>query len=144
MIQHSGDRLLVKSDVAFKQQEANKAAVALAASGGGATVVDPPGGLRDAGFGRFDTPAGYDTAKPKPQPTRYYGTYVLDATRVGRDAARAADEVIAHLSGLIGATVTVTLEITAAVPNGIPDKIIRTVTENSRTLKFTAHGFENE
>jgi hypothetical protein len=31
----------------------------------------------------------------------------LDATRVGRDASRIADEVIAHLSGQLGADVTV-------------------------------------
>jgi hypothetical protein len=30
---------------------------------------------------------------------------------VGRDASRIADEVIAHLSGLVGAKVTVTLEV---------------------------------
>ena len=40
----------------------------------------------------------------------------LDAARVGRDAGRIAEEVIAHLAGLVGAKVTVTLEIEAAVP----------------------------
>jgi hypothetical protein len=28
------------------------------------------------------------------------------------------------------------------VPDGVPEKVVRTVTENSRTLKFTEHGFE--
>jgi hypothetical protein len=32
----------------------------------------------------------------------------LDATRVGRDASRIAEEVIAHLAGLVDSTVTVT------------------------------------
>jgi hypothetical protein len=68
----------------------------------------------------------------------------LDAARVGRDASRIADEVIAHLAGLVGATVTVTLEIDAEVPDGAPDNVVRTVTENSRTLKFTSQGFEKE
>jgi hypothetical protein len=68
----------------------------------------------------------------------------LDATRVGRDASRIADEVIAHLSGLVGAEVTVTLEIEAKTPNGVSEQIVRTVTENSRTLRFTSHGFESE
>ena len=57
---------------------------------------------------------------------------------------RIADEVIAHLSGLVGAKVTVTLEIEAEVPEGVPDNVIRTVSENSQTLKFTAHGFEKD
>jgi hypothetical protein len=40
--------------------------------------------------------------------------------------------------------VKVTLEIEAEIPNGAPDSIVRTVTENSRTLKFTSQGFEEE
>jgi hypothetical protein len=68
----------------------------------------------------------------------------LDPARVGRDASRIADEVIAHLAGQVGAEVTVTLEIEAKLPGGASDQIVRTVTENSRTLKFTSHGFESE
>ena len=67
---------------------------------------------------------------------------VLEPTRVGRDAGRIADEVIAHLAGLVGSDVNVTLEISADVQNGVPDKVVRTVTENCRTLKFKDHGFE--
>lgn len=63
-------------------------------------------------------------------------------TRVGRDAGKVAEEVIAHLSGLVGAKVTVTLEISAEIPAGVPDHVVRIVTENSRTLKFTSQGFE--
>jgi hypothetical protein len=80
----------------------------------------------------------------QPQPRRFHGAVLLDPTRVGRDASRIADEVIAHLSGLVGATVTVTLEVDAEIPSGAPDHVVRTVTENSRTLKFTNHGFEKE
>jgi hypothetical protein len=40
--------------------------------------------------------------------------------------------------------VTVTLEIEGRLPGEAPDPIVRTVTENSRTLKFTSHGFESE
>lgn len=69
---------------------------------------------------------------------------MLDPTRAGRDASRVADEVIAHLVGLVGANVKVTLEIEAEIPGGAPDTVVRTVTENSRTLKFTTQGFESE
>ena len=72
------------------------------------------------------------------------GRSPLDSSRVGRDASRIADEVISHLSGLVGARVTVTLEIEAEVPSGAPDHVVRTVTENSWTLKFTNQGFEKE
>jgi hypothetical protein len=53
-----------------------------------------------------------------------------------------ADEVIAHLAGLVGANVHVTLEVEADIPSGTPDSVVRTVTENARTLKFEDHGFE--
>jgi hypothetical protein len=75
-------------------------------------------------------------------PSRFFGTVELDPTRVGRDAGRIAYEVIAHLSGLVGASVKVTLEIEATVPSGVPETVTRVVTENSRTLKFSSHGFE--
>jgi hypothetical protein len=75
------------------------------------------------------------------RPKRFHGTVTLDTTRVGRDAGRIADEVIAHLSGLVGSSVRVTLEIEADVSGGVPENVVRTVTENSRTLKFSSHGF---
>lgn len=75
---------------------------------------------------------------------RFHGTVVLDATRVGRDASRIGEEVIAHLSGMVGTRVTVTLEIAAEIPDGAPDNVVRTVTENARTLRFTSQGFEKE
>ncbi len=52
--------------------------------------------------------------------------------------------MLAHLVGLVGSRVTVTLDIDAEIPAGAPDNVVRTVTENSRTLKFTTQGFENE
>jgi len=77
-------------------------------------------------------------------PKRFHGTVVLDSTRLGRDAGRIAEEVVQHLTGLMGSNVEVTLEIQAEVPDGVPDQTIRTVTENCRALKFRSHGFEKE
>ena len=132
--------LLVKSDIARRQLEAERR--------------QPPGNGKDAGGGTSgESPdsgggsgpgEGLSDPPPAPQPTRFHGTATLDAERVGRDASRITDEVIAHLSGLVGAKVTVTLEIEAEVPAGAPDHVVRTVTENSRTLKFTSQGFEKE
>jgi len=82
---------------------------------------------------------------PAAQPVRrFFGSATLDPTRVGRDAARIAEEVISHLVGQVGADVTVRLEISAELPNGASDHTVRTVTENSRTLKFDSQGFERE
>jgi len=124
--------LLVNSDVARRQLDAEKV-----------TPPDaPPPGPGGATAKSTAGPGG-TTAKPAAvQPKRYHGTASLDSARVGRDASRIADEVIAHLSGLVGAKVTVTLEIEAEMPAGAPDNVVRTVTENGRTLKFTSQGFE--
>jgi len=61
---------------------------------------------------------------------------------VARDASRIADEVIQHLTKLVGANVQVTLEIQAELPDGATEKTIRDVTENCRTLRFDTFGFE--
>ena len=63
---------------------------------------------------------------------------------MGRDAGRIAEEVVSHLTGLVGARVKVTLDIEAEVDGGLPESVVRIVTENARTLKFTSHGFEEE
>ena len=55
-----------------------------------------------------------------------------------------AEEVIAHLVGQVGADVTVSLEIAADLPKGVSDQVVRTVTENSLTLKVDTHGFEKD
>ena len=132
--------LLVKSDIARQQLDAESAQPTVSGEGAGAGT----GGestVPGSGSGPAECPPG---PPPAPQPKRFHGTATLDAERVGRDASRIADEVIAHLSSLAGAKVTVTLEIEAEVPAGAPDHVVRTVTENSRTLKFTSQGFEKE
>jgi hypothetical protein len=73
---------------------------------------------------------------------RFFGVKSLDPQRVSRDADQVAVEIVTHLVGLVGANVDVKLEITAEVPDGVPDDVIRTVTENAKTLGFEQHGFE--
>ena len=82
--------------------------------------------------------------RPTGGPRRFHGSVALDAARVGRDAGRVADEVVARSAGLVGSHVRVTLEIEAEIPSGAPEHVVRVVTENSRTLKFTSQGFEQE
>ncbi len=84
------------------------------------------------------------TGIPSATPKRYYGSVQLDATRVARDAGRISEEIIAHLAGLVGSNVRVTLEIHADIPGGVPANVVRTVLENSNTLHFDSKGFEAE
>ena len=48
------------------------------------------------------------------------------------------------MDGLVGAKVIATLEMEAELSDGFPDHVVRTVNENSSTLRFTDHGFEHE
>ena len=130
--------LLVKPDVARRQMDSEAAAVAVPAGGPG-IGYDPqpldPGKIGDDSNVALINPPGA---------RRYHGSVKLDPTRPGRDAGVIADEIIAHLTALVGANVSITLEIEAEIPGDVPDNVIRTVTENSRTLKFEASGFETE
>lgn len=131
--------LLVKPEVAQRQLESEAASAAApgsAESGIGATES-----------GSLPADAGSPGVKPgeaPARPRRYHATVALDSARVGRDASRIAEEVISHLSGIVGADVRVTLEIDADIPGGAPETVVRTVTENGRTLKFKSQGFEAE
>lgn len=131
--------VLVKPEIALKQHEAETKA---SASSPGTT--DGKGGIESTEQKLSQTAGGASGPREVPKPRPYHGSVDLDPARVGRDAGRVADEVIAHLAGLVGSSVRVTLEIQADIPNGASDNIVRTVTENSRTLKFLSYGFEDE
>ena len=131
--------LIVKPDVAQRQIEAD-------------IPPDPPPpdlppGTTPPGTMHPDPPPPPDPPIPDPTPAlrRYHGTVRLDPTRVGRDASDIAEAVIAHLTGLDGANVTVTLEIDARLADEAPEHTRRTVTENGRELSFEpGSGFETE
>lgn len=128
--------VLVKPDAARRQTATEQSIGSSPAEG--TSVQEPSGTERSS---TENVPAHQPVPKPA-APTRFHGSVGLDATRVGRDAGRIADEVISHLAALVGSHVTVTLEVQAEVQQGVPEKIVRVVTENCRTLKFQDHGFE--
>ena len=57
--------------------------------------------------------------------------------------ATIVEEIIQRLTSLTGSDMEITLEISAERPSGFDDSTVRTINENSRTLKFKNHGFEN-
>src|ERR1039458_4199978 len=101
--------LLVKPDITRRQlaTEVPPPVVTPSSSGasGGSGVGGGTTGKSSGGEGTATAPGAAAL------PCRFHGTVILDAARVGRDASRIADEVIAHLAGLVGAEVRVTLEI---------------------------------
>lgn len=96
-----------------------------------------------AGGGNALKIVGEPPVRPS-QPKRFHGAVQLDPTRMSRDAGQIATEVVQHLVGVVGAEVSITLEIQARIPTGANESIVRTVTENCKTLKFDSHGFEME
>jgi hypothetical protein len=130
--------LLVKPDVAKAQLDAEKPP---AHAGQGEGVEEPVAGPVPSPGGQSE-PAPETPARPKL--TRFYGSCKLDSTRLTSETGKIADEVLQHLNALLGSHVDVTLEIHAHIQEGVPENVVRTVTENSKTLKFDNFGFEEE
>ncbi len=135
--------LIVRPEIALRQMQAESAPPPEPVGPPVDPAIDPPPGKDDVDVTK---PVDGKRVKQPPAsgPKRFHGTVTLDAARIGRDAGRVAEEVTAHLAGLVGARVRVTLEIEVEVPGGVPEQVVRIVTENSRALKFTSHGFEQE
>ena len=79
---------------------------------------------------------------PPPPLTRYYGAVSIDSQRAYREMGLIVEEVIQRLTSLTGCDVDIQLEITARRPDGFDEATVRTISENSRTLKFNTHEFE--
>ena len=134
--------LLVKSATADAQLEAERPNPSPTPGG---AVTEPPGGSDPTG-GRARvsvTPGGNPTPTSAP-PTLFFGSVQVDAARISRDVGTIANEIIQHLASLPNSEISVTVEIQARVPGGVPDNVVRTVSENCRTLKFKNQAFEEE
>ena len=135
--------LLVKPDAAAAQLEKDQQAAAAASAATGAQRSNPATAAGTAGPTSRGAPdMGTRPATAPPKMRRFHGSVQVDPVRLGRDAARVAEEVVQHLTGIVGANVQITIEVQADLPDGAGDKLVRDVTENCRTLKFTDFGFE--
>jgi predicted AAA+ superfamily ATPase len=142
----NGESVVVKPGVVRAQLDrerpASHPAPAPALGSPGAPAVYPP---PPAGYGTLpvrEQPAPYGALASRPK--RFYGAVALNPERLTRDMGSVAQEVIAHLLGLVGAESEITLDIQVRVPEGVPQEVVRTVLENARTLRFTAASFEPE
>ncbi len=147
MVTPDDSGLVVKPEVAMAQRRADEEKRAAAAGTTGTTATAGSTSTTGSSDSTGTSPSGDPGGTPfdhKEQLRRYYGTVKLDATRVGMEAGRIAEEVIAHLTSIVGAEVTVTLEIEARLPEGASDHLVRTVTENGRVLRFESGEFEGD
>ena len=141
-----GSDLLVRPDVARQHLDAERQKGSTVDTNGRGTGGVDVGGGGTGGAGTRSSlmETGRTETVVKTQPRRFHGAVTLDALRISRDASQITQEIVQHLTGLVGSRVEVTLEIQAEIPDGVPDHIVRTVAENCRTLRFTTHGFEEE
>ena len=144
----TANSVVVKPDIAAARIEKDSAPPPTTGTGSG-TGEGAGAGAGTTGSGTAGTGAetgkgaGVGEAKPKaPVLRRFHGSAKIDATRLSRDVDLIASSVVQHLAGLLDAKVTFTVEIEAEIPTGAPDNVVRTVTENCRTLKFESSGFE--
>jgi predicted AAA+ superfamily ATPase len=136
------DRSLVVKPEAAAAQIAQDQQAAVTAPGATSPPADSAPG---AGTGAMSVPPPTHSGRTidqTPQLRRFHGSVHVDPLRLGRDAARIAEEVVQHLTGLVGADVEITIEIQAHLTEGAGEKLVRDVTENCRTLKFSDYGFE--
>lgn len=108
-------------------------------NGSGNTVNEP-------GYTEGSSADVLDHPKPK-LPTRFHATVNIDAKdakRLSSKVGEISQEVLQHLAGVLGAKVEISIEIDATIPGGASDSLVRTITENCRTLGFQSHEFEEE
>lgn len=134
--------VLVRIEAAEAQLEAERLKREAAASTASTSVTTPsafgnPSTVRDKT--KTDEPP---ISVPPQIKTRYHGTASLDPQRVNREMSTIVEEIIQRLTSLTGTDVEITIEISAERDAGFDDSTIRTISENSRTLKFKGHGFE--
>jgi hypothetical protein len=146
-VEVNGRSVLVKPEAAVPQQDKDAAAAADGGSTGNGTSTTTTSGTGNGsgttnGGGAGTTTTVGTTTTTKKVLRRFHAEVQIDGTRLSRDVDQIATAVVQHLSGLLGSKVTVTVEINAEIPSGAPDNIVRTITENCRTLKFEKAGFE--
>ena len=156
--------LLVKMSVAQKQlaEDAAKRQVEMDAAASDREHTAAPygengqGDMTGGAFGSADTAHGSvaDGTSPygRPMPAvsapapakkrRFFLSAALDTTRINRDVQNYVEEIIRHLTSEDGTRVTISLEVEAESDNGFSPQIIRTVSENARTLGAKDVGFE--
>jgi hypothetical protein len=141
-----GVSVLVKPDAAQRQRQQEAEAATAALQQTIHTQYTPLSGeTRQVGENAASTivPTDDTVVTPRsPVMRRFHGTVELDPTRLGRDAGRISDEVLIHLSSLVGAKAKIVLEIDVEMPDGVPEDKVRIVSENCNTLKFKGYGFE--
>ncbi len=132
-VQVAPDGLVVRPDVAATQFA--KERMPVPATGDASPISSPAQPVKASGDATGDMPA-----PPRPL-QRFFGTVAIDPVRMSRDADTIAREVVKRFDSVPGSRVTVKIDITAEIPNGASEALVRTIRENCQTLKFDTFDF---
>jgi hypothetical protein len=128
----SDSLLLVRPDVATQQREAE----ASAAPG------TPTGSTENNAKKHLEPDPDHPGVYHRKFKTRFYGVKTLNTEKIAQDFKNIAEEVIAPLRADQSTNLTVRIEIEATDTSGFEEGKVRTVSENTQTLKFDQAGFE--
>jgi predicted AAA+ superfamily ATPase len=120
------DRALAQRSTEGAEQTAGGQGSTSTATGSGIDIVHP----------RKDVQVVHNAA--------FHGVRRLDPEMYGRDWAKIASEVLAHLASVDRVDLEITVDIRAHAPEGVPDAKARTVSENAKVLKFEIARFDDE
>lgn len=123
--------------------ELARSAPADSASTATATGSSTPGASDQ--FWGTGKPTESGISKPiKGSKRRFHGTITLRHDVFRETAGEVSREVAAQLAKVVGSKVKIIVEVVADAEAGFSDDVLRTVSENCRTLKFDTFEFEEE
>lgn len=144
-LQVTDSTILIDWSKAEEQAGAERAAAArdaaIKAANEGSTPIGPVDfEAPDVTVDVVDDDSELDTAARPP--VRYFGSVKVDPTRYSRDIGNVTREIIDRLVGA-GAKLEITIDIQASKADGFDEGEVRTISENTRVLKFDpSSGFE--
>lgn len=146
-IQITDSTLLIETERAQKQADADRIAAAREAAMNAADDGDPAA-VRPVDFVRTGNPSAEGDEPSEAESAmeavlaRFFGSVKIDSDRYARDIGNVTREVIDRLAGT-GARLDITIDIQATKPEGFDESEVRTIGENARVLKFDpSSGFE--
>ena len=140
-VQFDDTLLLIDPDAAktYEAALAAKATAAAATNGAPSSSAIPPtipGGAATPSTSTTTTPPAQSKAR------EFIGSVNVNASTAKMRLVQIAEEIINVLASDPNATVKISVEINAEYPNGVPDQIKRSVSENAGSLGFKTKTWE--
>ena len=140
----SPSTLLVKKELAEAQLQATaKEDTSTPTDDTNTNIYPTPGGTPSSSE-VHDTSTPVPSSQPQSSnsPQHFAMDVQLDKTRINKQVNDYVTEILTHLMNVKGANVNIRLDIDVDLPEGTPENVVRTVSENCQTLKIQNFHFE--